>query len=153
MDDVLEGTARRKRLARKLLRAWNGALLGAVAGGVLGFTLGGASAFAVQLVTGNGRYADHWPFCAVYGMIPGIPAGLFIGSLLAIPDNRKRSIAAVLIGLGSGLSYAWLLRDSLAHDAGVRIAMAASGLVGGAVMAASLRGIRRRWKWWSRWEA
>jgi hypothetical protein len=135
------------------LRALNGALLGAVAGGLLGFGLGAASAFLVSGATGESHYARQWQFCALFGLLPGVPAGSCIGSLLAMSHHRNRGIAAIVLGLAFGSGYAWLLRESLAPDAGVRLAMAGSGLLGGLVMAALMRFIRARWSWWSRWDS
>jgi len=140
-----------------MLRVVNGAALGVLIGAVLGLTLGGTSGCIVSWIAMSqgrwGRYLEYWPFCAIYGMVPGIPAGALIGGTLAMPDDRKRTLAALLLGLGTGIGYAWLLSGGLASDLEVRIAIVASGAAGGLLMAAMMRGIRRRWAWWSRWDS
>lgn len=154
-----------KRLTRQALRAANGAALGVVVGGLVGGILGACSAFVVDFVATSyshsapfsTTYARYWPFCAVAGLWPGVVGGVLIGPLIAVRDASKRRFTAGLFGLGCGIAYAALNRTYVqppnVEGALVLTAMSLSGLLGGLLMSGFLNGVRRRWRWWTRWEA
>ena len=147
----------RRRLLRQGLRALNGAALGAPIGGMLGFLLGGVSALIVSCLQGTFSFdSNAWPsfgISALYGLIPGVPGGFLIGGTVIIRGGRRRRLTAAGLGLLTGVAYAMLWYQIFQHDLPVLIAMVLSGLAGGVLMAGFLGFLRRRWPWWTRWEA
>lgn len=147
---------RRKRLSRKLLRAFTGAALGAPLGGILGFLLGAISAVSVSGV--QGTFNLHEPFLqsitipASFGIVPGVPGGFLIGSTIIVGDDRKRLRLATILGILAGVTYAALWYSSFQHQPLILASMVISGLLGGVSMAALLQLLRRRKQWWTRWE-
>jgi hypothetical protein len=154
----------RRYLARQALRAANGAGLGAVAGALIGGILGGGSAFVVDLVAAvyfhsalfSTTYARYWPFCSLAGLVPGIMGGALIGTLIVVPTTRKRQNIAALLGSGCGLADAGFNRTYVQppnmEGTLVLTAMTLSGLLGGLLLSGFLGVVRRRWRWWTRWE-
>lgn len=149
---------RRKHLNRKLLRAFTSAAIGLPLGGLLGYLLGGAFWLALWAIT-----VQHTPqeqgtvpwngaaLAAAFGVLPGAPGGFLIGSLIVIPDARKRTTSAALLGLLTGIIYANMWSGGFRSQPEVLGSIIASGLLGGLAMAEVLSLLRRR-KWWTRWE-
>jgi hypothetical protein len=156
--DIQSRALRRKHLNRKLLRAFTGAAMGFPLGGLLGYLLGGVFWLALWALT-----IQHTPqeqgtvpwssaaLAAAFGIVPGAPGGFLIGSLSIIPDGRRRTTAAALLGLLAGIIYAMMWSGGFRSQPEVLGSIVASGLLGGLAMAGVLSLLRRR-KWWTRWE-
>lgn len=142
---------------RKLLRAFNGAALGAVIGGALGYGLGAASAVGVDLIAAmfygsTPVWLPQWGLCAAMGLIPAVPAGLLLGTFIILRSDRQRLESGAVLGLLVGIAYERLWMRSSTEPNLVSCAVVGSGLVGGLGLALILTAIRRHWKWWTRWE-
>jgi hypothetical protein len=57
-----------------------------------------------------------------------------------------------MIGLGLGLILGSLLLVLAPYAGWVAFAFIASGLIGGYAVSACLSLVRKRWRWWTRWE-
>lgn len=147
---------RRKRLSRRLLRAFTGAALGAPLGGILGFLFGAISVVIVSCLQGtfnlNEQFLPNITIPASFGIIPGVPGGFLIGSIIIVGDDRKRLRIATTLGILVGVAYAALWYSSFQHQPLILTSMVMSGLLGGVSMAALLQLLRQRKQWWTRWE-
>jgi hypothetical protein len=146
-----------KQLQRKLLRALNGAAIGAFVGGLLGYGLGAASAFVVDMIGATffaspPTWSPQWSLCATMGLLPAVPAGFLLGTSIVLPDDLRRLLTGGMLGLVVGGAYAGLWAGAFYGQPLVLAAIVGSGLVGGLTLSALLTAIRRHWKWWTRWE-
>lgn len=156
--DIQSQALRRKYLTRKLLRGFTGAAMGLPLGGLLGYLLGGAFWLALWAITLLHTPQEPGPvpwggaaLAAAFGIAPGAPGGFLIGSLIIIPDGRRRTTAAVLLGLLAGIIYAMIWSGGFRSQPEILGSIVASGLLGGLAMAGVLSLLRRR-TWWTRWE-
>jgi hypothetical protein len=129
--------ARLARLRRKrvVLRAFNGAGLGALLGGLIGAAW---CALTVGL--------------APHSILPGIFGGFWVGMTVVVRDERRGVLTGMLVGGGVGLVYALVLGINLSWTLFFALLTVPSGCVGGLVLSALMRAIRARWGWWTRWE-
>ena len=146
----------RQNVWRKVLRALNGAGIGAVAGGVLGASLAVLSALIVGMAPGIEinlvALSRDWLVYATLGAVPGTPTGLLLGTTIIIRSDRKRVLTGTVVGLLVGVAYAEYWRNMLRDQWVVLSSIWISGAIGGAVLALMLTAIRYRWGWWTRWE-
>jgi len=148
MDAVLEARKRllRKARGRKLLR---GLMAGALCA-PLGLSAGGAWGGLVGAYLFRG---DHTGAIGmVVGALLGCVAVMAIGFTIVIPDDMKRMDTATSIGMATGVLFsvpswqAWIWMV-------IAPALMGCGYLGGWWLARELTWLRRRWSWWTRWEA
>ena len=143
----LKERLRRRSLQRTLLRAGNGAAVGALLGlGSGALLLPGFSAFVPD--------SDLLDLIAtgVLGGCLGACGGLLIGITVIIRDDRRRHCVGTGIGFGLGLLLGLPLFAYAPWAGGYALAVMWSGLIGGYAVSVCLSLVRKRWRWWTRWE-
>ena len=147
LDRGMERRLRRRSIQRTLLRAGNGAAVGALLGLIAGaLLLPGFSAFT------PGSDLLGLIATGVLGGCLGGCSGLLIGTTIVLRDDRRRQLAGTGIGLGLGLLLGPPLTSYVSWAGVYAPALIASGLIGGYAVSVGLSFVRKRWRWWTRWE-